>query len=237
MVAAGGDQYDYDTNCNSANQAGHCRVFAYDADSADWVQRGTDIRGGASGDKMGLGIAINADGTVLACGAPYSDVQANNGGEVQVYEYNAASDVWELIGAPIYGTVSKQWLGFNVALNAAGDILAVGSPGTNTINNDGAVAVYQRVDDAWVLLGSAIEGNAYGNAKNNRCGKSVDLDETGHILAVSCSHGSPGTVEIFHYNSDDNAWGLQATIDEVESSSRFGASRRSKSRGRPPQPD
>ena len=145
MVAAGGDQYDYDTNCNSANLAGHCRVFAYDAGLADWAQRGTDIRGGAAGDKMGLGIAINADGTVLACGAPYSDVQASNGGEVQVYEYNAASDEWELIGAPISGTVSKQWLGFNVALNAAGNILAVGSPGTNTLSNDGAVAVYQRV--------------------------------------------------------------------------------------------
>ncbi|CAM9089731.1 unnamed protein product [Chrysoparadoxa australica] len=45
-----------------------------------WVQLGQDIDGEAAGDSSGLSVSINADGTVVAIGAPGNDGNGTNSG-------------------------------------------------------------------------------------------------------------------------------------------------------------
>ena len=81
-----------------------------------------------------------------------------------------------------------------IALNGAGDILAIGSPGdrgaTDTITQ-GRVQVYQYVSGAWTKLGAELSN---GLADSN-FGISVALNKTGDILAVGASYADGREVE------------------------------------------
>ncbi|CAM9089726.1 unnamed protein product [Chrysoparadoxa australica] len=51
-----------------------------------WVQLGLDIDGEAAIDNSGLSVSINADGTVVAIGAPMNDGNGDRSGHTRVYE-------------------------------------------------------------------------------------------------------------------------------------------------------
>jgi hypothetical protein len=54
------------------DDAGHVRVYQYD-EASEWVQLGSDIEGEAAGEQSGYSLALSANGTVLAVGAPHYD--------------------------------------------------------------------------------------------------------------------------------------------------------------------
>ena len=58
------------SNDGNGNQdAGHVRVYEY---NSSWTQMGSDIDGESAGDRLGLSVSMNSDGSRVAIGAPYN---------------------------------------------------------------------------------------------------------------------------------------------------------------------
>ena len=87
-----------DENDSNGDMSGHVRVFEYDAVLKDWFQMGVDLEGTAAGDGLGDSVALSADGTVLAVGAPGNDGKGNLSGLVRVFQYNRGRAQWNQLG-------------------------------------------------------------------------------------------------------------------------------------------
>jgi len=106
------------------DQPGSGAVFVYKRGASGWVQAAR-LKGTTGQAKAGFGaqLALNAGGNVLAVGAPGDDA----GGGV-VYVFRGASDgSWKPV-ARLTAMADFASFGTAVALNAAGDLLAVGAP-------------------------------------------------------------------------------------------------------------
>jgi hypothetical protein len=114
------------------------RVYRYDADLAEWAQRGGDLTGLQSGEAFGTSVSLNYDGSRLAVGIPYRNYDdiANPPGSVELYEYVESEGDWNWIGPEIKGVGSTAGNGLVVSLSADGAILTVGDSevGTQTYN-------------------------------------------------------------------------------------------------------
>ncbi len=119
-----------------------------------WTQLGADIDGETADDYSGNSVSLSADGLTVAIGAFYNDGNANNSGQVRVYQY--LNNSWTQLGADIDGEAAVDNSGISVSLSADGLTVAIGAAendGTNTSNTrHGHVRVYQyiqyTVDDA-----------------------------------------------------------------------------------------
>ena len=127
-----------------------------------------DVSGLESGDRFGIGVALNTAGDRLAVGAGFddgSDNSINESGAVYVFafsdsDFNGATQIGT-IGAGYSGdndmnlstlsdddvrVAAKDQFGMSVALNGAGDYLAVGASlndgAENTSANSGAVYLF-----------------------------------------------------------------------------------------------
>ena len=178
VVAFGARQSDYTTT-----NVGMVRVYAFDGSAwgprgtgADLATTGTWI-GGATHDKIGYSVALDASGDVMAFGARMS---AGNG-FVKVYEYDSGTTTWSQRGARLDGG-NGELFSASIALNVDGSVVAVGA----NLGNGGAglAAVYEFDGSAWNQLGDDIDGDTAGDD----AGASIALDSTGYTLLV----GEPG---------------------------------------------
>jgi len=167
-------------NLNDGNgvDSGHVRVYRRNV-SGVWVQLGGDIDGEAAGDMSGSSISLNSTGGILAIGAIRNDGGGTDSGHVRVFQY--VSNAWVQLGQDINGVGSNKYLGEGVALNDAGDILAVGQAygGVNGVNS-GRVAVYQNISGTWTQIGSDINGSI----ARESIGSALSLNSTGNIIAI-----------------------------------------------------
>jgi hypothetical protein len=121
VLAIGAPYSDY-----PGTSAGHVEVWKYE--SNNWVQMGEDILGVSEYDNSGWSVSLNADGTMLAIGSNYADIQKNDeiAGHVRVFKY--ASDTWTLFGNVIEGYMGNDQFGHAVSLSKDGSTLAIGAP-------------------------------------------------------------------------------------------------------------
>src|SRR5690554_4553421 len=104
-----------------------------------WTQLGEtlnspyDSSSGIDNSRFGNSVALSADGTVMAVGAPLYTANPNNGTSfVQVFRL--VSGEWIQIGNDIEGAPKlesaeyRPEAGFSVGLSADGNIVAVGEP-------------------------------------------------------------------------------------------------------------
>jgi hypothetical protein len=165
-------------NDDAAMDAGHVRV--YQNTGGSWAQIGSDIDGEASGNYNGESVSLNAEGNILAIGAPFNDANGTNSGHVRVFEF--ISGDWTQIGSDIDGDASDDHSGYSSSLNADGNIIAIGSyynDGNGT--NSGHVRVFEYIDEDWTQIGADIDGEAAGD----EFGSSVSISDNGSIVAVS----------------------------------------------------
>ena len=152
--------------------------------NAQWIQKGLDIDGEASGDRSGAKVAMSADGSSLAIGA-YS----NNGtagiqsGHVRVYNWNGTT--WIQKGLDIDGEAASDLSGWGLYISANGNIVAVGAymnDGTTggITDNKGHVRVYEWTGTAWIQKGLDIDGEATGDWS----GYAVSMSSDGNLLAI-----------------------------------------------------
>lgn len=172
---------------------GHVRVF--DWNGSAWAQRGGDIDGESYGDNSGFGLGMSADGNVVAIGAPYNDGGTTlvDCGHVRVYYWNSSASAWTQRGVDIDGEGNDDWSGWGVALNAAGDVLAIGAPGNDGAGKSrcGHTRVYAWNGTAWVRRGIDIDGEAADDAS----GKVVCLDASGDVLSIA-AQGNDGSADV-----------------------------------------
>lgn len=111
---------------NNTN-SGHVCVYSFNTTSNSWVKIGGDINGDVAYDQFGSGVAISANGTTLAIGAPFHDnPNTTESGHVQVFTFNMTSDRWVQFGSDIIGELSYDHFGLYVSMSADGKIIAIG---------------------------------------------------------------------------------------------------------------
>jgi len=151
---------------------------------AQWIQQGQDIDGEAAGDLSGSSVDLNADGSVIAIGAPENNGNGSDAGHVRVFELN--SSTWVQRGQDIDGEAADDRSGFSVSLSSDGSIVAIGA---HQNDGNGNNAGHVRVVGNWTQRGQDIDGQATGNLS----GFSTELSADGLTVAI----GSPGTVCVY----------------------------------------
>lgn len=194
----------------SGSGAGHVRVFEWDPVSETWTQLGDDIDGEAAGDQSGYSVALSSDGTRLAVGAPGNDDGGTFAGHARVFEWDGGTSSWIQLGADIDGLSSYDNLGCSVALSSDGSRLAVGALGFDGVGTDsGQARVYEwsSGSSSWILVGSAIGGEAAGD----QAGLSVALSSDGSRVAIGAplndgTAADAGQARVFEWDGGSSSW-------------------------------
>lgn len=199
-------------NDGNGSNSGHVRVYEWDSVSSSWSQLGSDLDGEAAGDNFGNAVSLNADGTILAAGAPINSGAAGAvSGHTRVFRWDSGTSTWSQIGSDIDGEHAGDWSGDAVSLNSDGTLVAIGAENNSDNGADaGQVRVFQWTGGAWVQRGSDIDGTSAGDY----AGDSVSLSSDGRHLIVGAPLNSDiasdaGQARVFDWNG--TAWAQLGT--------------------------
>ena len=182
-------------NDDNGNDAGQVRIYTWNG--TNWTQTGADINGKAANDRSGWSVAMSADGTSIAIGAPYNDDSSDNAGDVRIYRWDGTT--WTQTGADINGEAEEDYSGWSVAMSADGNRIAIGAVINN--NRTGHVRIYTWDGTTWTQTGADINGEA----EEDYSGSSVALSADGSRIAIGApSNGDTGHVRI--YTWDGTTW-------------------------------
>ena len=106
----------------SGFDVGQVKVFNWNG--TIWVQYGQSIDGEATGDEFGSSIAMNAAGDRLIIGAKNSGTQTL-AGHSRVFTWSDTT--WVQLGDDLEGENIEDYSGNAVAINASGDVVAIGA--------------------------------------------------------------------------------------------------------------
>lgn len=190
------------TNANGTN-AGHVRMFENIAGT--WTQIGNAIEGDASWDHSGTSVALSADGTIVAIGAPRHSGNGNESGQVRVFEN--VQGIWTQIGSDIYGMLPGHGLGISSSLSSDGSILAVGAVSRSTASSSASYTmIYENVSGSWTQIGQVI--NAV--SPSDQTGRNVSLSSDGTVVAIGepgySTGGSSGTGNVRVFTNISGTW-------------------------------
>ena len=143
-----------------------------------WVQLGTNIVGGVSGDFLGRSVKLSADGLIVAAGAHHHD---NGRGHVRVHAYNPYTKDWMQTGE-IDGAAQGDYSGKALAMSADGRVVAIASPDSDMYGtNTGHVTVYSMHSEGnWTQLGQVLKGINPGDL----FGSALAINDAGTVLAI-----------------------------------------------------
>ncbi len=123
VVAAGAFKNDA-----AGAESGQSSVYRWTNNS--WKRIGQAINGEGPGNSSGYSVSLNQDGNILAVGAPLAAGSGLHEGNTRIFKNR--NGVWTQIGNSINGANAGDWFGSAVALNAGGNIVAVGATQNNT---------------------------------------------------------------------------------------------------------
>ena len=178
-----------------------------------WQKMGQDLDGEALNDYSGYAsesLSLNADGTIVAIGAPLNNGNGTDSGHVRIYKWNG--NIWDRLGDDINGEASNDNSGWSVSLNDDGTIVAIGARynAGNGSYHSGHVRVYDydvNRNPQWDQIGSDINGDP-----DDKCGWSVSLSSDGFKLAVGTANSdginnlntNSGHVTVYDYVKNRN---------------------------------
>jgi len=204
-VAAGAA---YNDNVNGAD-SGHVRVYESAPPSA-FTQRGSTVEGEEFEGQGGV-VAVNAYGTRMAIGSPYTAGTGNERGEVRVYEWDMITGNWVQVGLTLSGDDDFDQFGYSVALSDDGNVLAVGARfGDDGSLDTGEVLVYAWDGSAWVLRGTVISSLLAGDLG----GTSVSLSADGNTVAFGAPLNDDAGTDAgaaFVFDWDGTAWNARGS--------------------------
>lgn len=186
------------------------------------TQIGQRLEGDANDDRFGSSVALSANGTILAIGAPLNDGNGTNSGHVQVYEN--ISGVWTQIGNDIQGEGTSDRCGESVAISSNGNIVAIGAPSNKngTGISSGHVRVFENISGVWTQIGGDIDGQV----SQDRAGSCVALSADGTVVAIGADGNSAngmnsGRVRVFRNIA--GTWAQEGqSIDGIAANDRTG---------------
>ena len=189
-------QGNVDTSNNVAAEAGAAYIFTRTAANS-WTQQAyLKASNAGAGDQFGSAVSISSNGNVVAIGAFHEDGSVaddgspnndHDGGEetgaAYVFARNGASWSQQSYLKAARGA-HLDWFGYNLALSAQGDLLAVGAP--FEMRHDGmkggVVHVYSRATGFWSLQSDVESVQTFSVAA--LFGTTIAFDGNGRTLVV-----------------------------------------------------
>lgn len=186
-------------NDGNGNNSGHVRIYKNELGS--WTQIGQDIDGEAMNDKSSDGIALSADGSIIAVGANSNDGNGSNSGHVRVYENQ--NNTWTQIGSDIDGEAAEDFSGTSISLSSDGTILAIGATRNNGFGEDsGHVRVFKNQGNTWTQVGQDINGIT----EVDQFGWRVSLSGLGTTVAISSIFSTLSAGRVSIYQNQGGSW-------------------------------
>jgi hypothetical protein len=189
----------------------HVAVFV--APSGGWGAGATlaaRLTAGGPNDAFGASVAISADGSTIAVGAPETQILANlTQGAVYVFQRPAGG--WT--GSPPFAAeldntatgAAADELGKSVSISADGSVIAAGLPQTSASGAKGAVYVFERGVSGWTTQATphAILTD-FGGATGDRLGYSVAL--AGDTIIAGAPGVNTFTGDAFVFQMPTGGW-------------------------------
>ena len=195
--------------------------FSQQTNSLEWIQVGNEINGSSISAKAGYAVSLSQDGTILAVGAPFDDVNSNftqtNEGSVTVYQDVNGS--WQQLGSEIEGANAGEQFGYSVSLSNDGTKLAVAALFANTANGTktGRVNVYSFTNGDWSELQT---GGIAGPVEKGRI-ENVALSGDGNYVILGSSKMQKGRAQIYQFSN--NQWAqIGTTLSGTKNNDRYG---------------
>ena len=113
-------------NDGNGNNSGHVRIFQNI--EGNWIQLGEDIDGEESGERFGMSVSINDEGSVVGIGADLNDENGIDAGNVRVFEYgilkisNKENSFTKIYPNPTSGILNLNFCGNNIHQIKVSDI-------------------------------------------------------------------------------------------------------------------
>jgi hypothetical protein len=201
-----------------STNAGAAYVFKF---TTSWVQQPViKASNAAANSNFGTALALNANGSTLAIGAPYESTTGVNSGAVYIYT-SASNGSWsEQAFKKALNAEAGDNFGAAVALDDSGNTLAVGAPyeasnatgiGGNAANNfatdAGAAYLFTRTGANWSQQAYVKASNT---AANDDFGSAVALSGDGNVLAVGAIGESSTATGIDGTQTDNSKDGVGA---------------------------
>ena len=158
----------------------------FDCPAEAWTEVGTEISGEQASTLDADGAwstGMNANGTVIAEGARYSDQGGIYSGHVRVFAL--VDGAWVQRGLTLTGATGET-MGWDVALDAAGDTLVVGAPCERAGCTGGYARIYDFEGDSWVQRGEDI----VGLEDEDREGWAVAISDDGQRVLTLSQYGT-----------------------------------------------
>ena len=168
---------------------------------------------GQSGDAFGGAVVLSTDGSTLAVGALYGDVNGNaDQGSVTVFTRSGGK--WAEQGVLTVPGAANDWFGYSIAMSSDGSTIAVGAVYATVNGNkaQGSASVFARSGGKWALE-KTVTGK--DGAAGDLFGYSVSLSADGATLAVGATgsdaggNADQGSASVF---TRSGGWALQATL-------------------------
>eukprot|EP00981_Chlorochromonas_danica_P008109 scaffold2011_cov290-Ochromonas_danica.AAC.1 len=208
--------YGYTAPPSSISAAGRARVFALNG--GGWIQLGSEIAGDQVNEYAGACVSLSYNGSVVAVGSygynGFSSTVAA-GGRVRIYSFDGS--VWVKLGGDIQGTMTNEYSGRSLSLNADGSIIAIASYTYNSPSFPmaGRVRIFSYLQGSgWMQMGSEIVGeqlveNLGISLALNGDGKRIVIGSSGYDITVSSGAliNNAGRVSAYSYNSGSD-WTL-----------------------------
>ena len=201
-VGAAGSYVDLD-------RIGYVKLYM-SRNGTNWEQIGVDIKGNVTGDNFGASVALSADGTALAVGAPSFGVDSADKnatpGYFRVYSIVGGDDSlpnWKQIGQEIKGEAPADNFGAAVSISGDGKTVAVsGMRNDGNGTNSGHVRIYHINESGyvWTQLGNNAEekqSNSSGWIEDKefywtQLGEDIDGEATEDLSGYSLSLSRDG---------------------------------------------
>lgn len=180
--------------------------------------------------ELGSSVALSADGTVMAVGAP-GERDSGTVPEGRVHIYRRAANTWTHVQT-LHGYNEGDRFGAQVALNGDGTVLAISAPGTDVYRD--ADNNYLEAGEVYIYRFDVLSGfeqethlrSASTEKEGEQFGTSISLNVVGDLLAVgvpfeqSAEIGNPedetapdaGAVYVFRHSA--GAWNEEVYLKE-----------------------
>ena len=209
-------------------------VYVFDWNGSSWVERAQIVSASdaGTGDLFGSSVSLSDDASVMAIGAlGWDGATGSNQGVVYVFDWNGSAWIERPAALIPSDPGVSDFFGAAVSLSDDASVLAVGSSGWDgaTVNNQGAVYVFDWNGSAWIERTTALTPSDAGNG--DRFGESVSLSDDASVMAIGANAwdgatvNNQGAVYVFDWNG--SAWIERTTAltpSDAEASDLFGSS-------------
>lgn len=168
-------------NDDNGSSSGEVRIFSFNG--SNWVQKGQDLNGDASGDYFGISVSLSNSGSTVAIGAYGNDDSGTDAGQVKIFEFIGGS--WVQRGSKILGEMSGDYSGRSISLSGDGNLLAIGAYSNDgEANNAGHTRIFKYINSSWSQVDIDIDGENLGD----NSGICVALSSDGSTLAIGAEY-------------------------------------------------